>query len=92
MNAQYGTDEPTETIDTLASPYDLQEETEDMILLKEALFILTKRQQEVIISTIIEELTEHHTAVILGISQPAVHRIKERALDRLRKNYPESNH
>ncbi|GFN22956.1 hypothetical protein TAMC210_12730 [Thermanaeromonas sp. C210] len=73
-------------VDALASPADTLAEVEDTLFLEEALSVLTPQQQRVIIATVLNGATEYEVAKKLGISQPAVHRIKVRALNRLRKH------
>ncbi len=80
-------DELTEMLDRVAAHDDIQAEVEDKIFLQEALALLTLQQQTVITATILEERTEQEVADELGMSQPAVHQMKERALKRLRKHY-----
>ncbi|HHW41021.1 MAG TPA: sigma-70 family RNA polymerase sigma factor [Syntrophomonadaceae bacterium] len=74
-----------EIIDTIASSINLLSEVEDMIFLQELLSLLTPLQQKVIRSIFLNGATEKEVSQELGISQPAVYRIKKRALNRLRK-------
>ena len=87
LNDVNADDELTEMLDRVAAPDDIQAEVEDKIFLQEALALLTLQQQTVITATILEERTEQEVADELGMSQPAVHQMKERALKRLRKHY-----
>lgn len=80
-------DEMTEMLDTIASTSDIFTEVVDSLFLEEAHRLLTPHQQRVIKATILEGHTEQKVAEQLGISQPAVHRIKERALSRLWKHF-----
>lgn len=84
--SQDAEDEITEMLDTIAASSDVLAEVEDTVFLQEALSLLTPQQQKVITATVLEEYTEHEVAEQLGISQPVVHRLKERALNRLRKS------
>ncbi|WP_254388540.1 sigma-70 family RNA polymerase sigma factor [Thermanaeromonas sp. C210] len=83
---QESEEEEREMVDALASPADTLAEVEDTLFLEEALSVLTPQQQRVIIATVLNGATEYEVAKKLGISQPAVHRIKVRALNRLRKH------
>lgn len=49
--------------------------------------MLTPQQQKVITATVLEECTEQDVAEELRMSQPAVHKMKKRALKRLRKHF-----
>jgi RNA polymerase sigma-B factor len=77
---------PTKNLDTVAATDDGLAEVEDAIFLQQALSLLTSRQQKVIKATVREGRTEQEVAKELGVSQPAVHQMKERALNRLRKS------
>ncbi|MCL6476786.1 MAG: sigma-70 family RNA polymerase sigma factor [Peptococcaceae bacterium] len=83
--SQEAEDEATEMLDTIAAPSDTPSEAEDSAFLKETLALLTPLQQKVITATVLEERTEQEVAEKLGMSQPAVHKMKGRALKRLRK-------
>ncbi len=85
--SQEAEDEEREMVDTIASPSDTLAEVEDALFLEEALSLLTPQQQKVIIATILNGATEQEVAKELGISQPAVHRMKVRALNRLKKYF-----
>jgi RNA polymerase sigma-B factor len=78
-------DEETEKLDTIAAADDILAEVENSLFLQEALSLLTPQQQKVITAIVLEERTEQEVAIELGMSQPAVHQMKERALNRLRK-------
>lgn len=78
-------DEETERLDTVAATDDILSEVEEMIFLQEVLSLLTPQQQKVITATVLEERTEQEVAIELGMSQPTVHQMKERALKKLRK-------
>ena len=92
-----GEDDSIEMIDTLQDGYerfyklagihDPFFEVERNIYLKDILSVLTFQQNRVITAIIMEGRTETETAKRLGMSQPAVHRMKNRALLRLRKKY-----
>lgn len=62
-------------------------EVENNMYLQQILSVLTAQQNRIIRATVLEGRTEIETARRLGISQPAVHRMKSRALNRLRKQY-----
>ncbi|WP_422449159.1 sigma-70 family RNA polymerase sigma factor [Thermoanaerobacterium sp. DL9XJH110] len=78
--------EIVELIDTIADKTDTLAEAEDRIFILEILSLLTPRQQKVIKATVFEDLTEKEVAENLGISQPAVSVIKNRALKKLKKH------
>ena len=80
-------DELTEMLDTIADPSNTIIEVENLIFLQEALSLLTPRQQQIIKAIIMEEQTESVVAIKLGISQSAVHQVKERALNQLKKHF-----
>lgn len=80
-------DEPTEVLDTLADTSDAIIEAENSIFFQEALSLLTLQQRKVITAVILEEKTEKEIAAKFGISQPAVHHMKERALNKLKKHF-----
>ena len=76
-------------VDTVAAVVDTFTEAEESIYIHDMLSTLTSQQQKVIMATIIKGATEKEVALELGMSQPAVHQMKERALNRLRKKlYP----
>lgn len=76
-------------VDTVAAVVDTFTEAEESIYINDMLSTLTSQQQKVIMATIIKGATEREVALELGMSQPAVHQMKERALNRLRKKlYP----
>ncbi|CCQ92480.1 DNA-directed RNA polymerase specialized sigma subunit, sigma24 homolog [[Clostridium] ultunense Esp] len=76
-----------ESVDIFAVNYHSRAEVEENVFLQEALSLLTAMQKTVIIATILEGYSEQEVAKQLGISQPVVHRMKRRALKRLRKHY-----
>ncbi|MGH2330623.1 sigma-70 family RNA polymerase sigma factor [Thermoanaerobacter mathranii] len=80
-------DEETEMIDNIADTRDTFMEVENLIFLQEILSLLTPKQQKVIKATILDGYTEKEVSADLGISQSAVHHIKERALKRLKKHF-----
>lgn len=76
-------------IDTIASGNDVVTVAEDTLYIREMLSALTFQQQRVITATVFMGATEREVALKLGMSQSAVHQLKERALNRLRKKlYP----
>ena len=85
--SQDAEDESTEMIDTIASSNDVFLEVEDSVFLQEALSLLTPQQQKIITATALEELPENEAAIRFGMSQPAVHQMKERALKKLKKHF-----
>lgn len=74
-------------LDTIAATVDVSGEAEGSVLIQDALSLLTQLQRDVITATILEGATEGETARMLGISQQSVHKVKERALNRLRKYF-----
>lgn len=87
--SQDAEDEVTEMIDTIASSNDVFLEVEDSVFLQEALSLLTPQQQKIITATILEGRPENEAAIRFGMSQPAVHQMKERALKKLRRHFIE---
>jgi len=83
--SQDAEDEEMELLDTIRSTGDTPAEIVDKLYLQDTLSLLTPQQQKVIEATILEGTTEIEAAKQLGMSQPAVHQMKERALKRLRK-------
>ncbi len=59
---------------------------EDIIQLKKALSTLKKIQKDVIYYLFVKDLTQNSTAKKMGISQRQVSRVKQSALEELRKN------
>jgi RNA polymerase sigma factor (sigma-70 family) len=76
----------TEMIDLIATQSDTLEEVEINLFVQSVLTLLTLQQQKVIILTVLEGAKEQEVAEEMGISQPAVHQLKTRALNRLRKS------
>lgn len=72
-------------IDVIPAAADVSGEAEGMVFVREALLLLTPQEQRVVKATILDGFTEREAAKELGISQPVVHKVKERALSRLRK-------
>ena len=87
--SQDAEDESTEMIDTIASSNDVFLEVEDSVFLQEALSLLTPQQQKIITATVLEGRPENEAAIRFGMSQPAVHQMKERALKKLRRHFIE---
>jgi RNA polymerase sigma-B factor len=87
--SQDAEDEATEMIDTIASSNDVFLEVEDSVFLQEALSLLTPQQQKIITATVLEGRPENEAAIRFGMSQPAVHQMKERALKKLRRHFIE---
>jgi len=85
--SQDAEDEKTEILDRVATVCDILTAVEDLLFLRGALSLLTSKQQKVIKATILEDRTEEEVAAKLGISQPAVHQMKMRALKKLRKHF-----
>jgi len=78
-------DEKLEMIETIPSNDDDMEELESNITIQYALSLLTKHQRMVIEATILDGISQKEVALKLGISQPAVNKIKGRALCSLKK-------
>ncbi|TEB07703.1 RNA polymerase sigma-B factor [Pelotomaculum schinkii] len=74
-------------LDAIPALVDVPGEAEDMVFIQEALLLLTPQEQRVVQATILDGFTEREAAKELGISQPVVHRTKERALKKLRKRF-----
>ncbi|NLI14363.1 MAG: sigma-70 family RNA polymerase sigma factor [Peptococcaceae bacterium] len=72
-------------IDVIPAAVDVPGEAEGMVFVREALLLLTPQEQRVVKATILDGFTELEASKELGISQPVVHRAKERALNKLRK-------
>ena len=70
-------------IDTIFAAEDVPISAEDAVFIQEALSLLTPLEQMVVKATILDGFTERETARELGVSQPVVHRIKNRALNKL---------
>lgn len=76
-------------IDTITAVVDTYTEAQESIFINDMLTTLTPQQRKVIIATVLKGATEREVALELGMSQPAVHQMKERALNRLKKKiYP----
>ena len=84
--AEDGQSEEVEILDTAAATNDTSAEAEDAMIVQEALSLLTPTQQKVIVATVLKERTEQEVANEMGVSQQAVNKIKERALNRLKKD------
>ena len=80
-------EQTTEMLDTLKSDSDTYNEAVTSVFIQDMLSSLTVQQRNVINLTVIEGRTEKNTAEMLGMSQPAVHKMKERALKKLRLNF-----
>ena len=70
---------------------DHHESVEDMVLRKisaeklyQALTELSEKERELIVALFFEEKTERELAIVLGISQPAVHKQKNKTLKKLK--------
>ena len=87
--SQDAEDEVTEMIDTIASSNDVFLEVENSVFLQETLSLLTPQQQKIITATVLEGRPENEAAIRFGMSQPAVHQMKERALKKLRRHFIE---
>jgi len=74
-------------IDVIPAAVDVPGEAEGILFVKEALSLLTSQEQRVVIATILDGFTEREVAKELGVSQPVVHRMKKRALNKLRKHF-----
>lgn len=90
LNQRIGEDtknELTEKIDMLVSTDDISQQVEQSFFIEEALSLLTSQQQRVVTETVLKDRKEQDVAKEMGISQPAIHHIKNRALEKLRKHY-----
>ena len=76
-----------EMLDTLVAKSDTLAQAEENIFLQEAFLELTPLQKKVIAGAILEGSTEQEIAQEMEISHQAVHRLKERGLNRLRKRF-----
>ena len=74
-------------LDAIPALVDVPGEAENMVFIQEALLLLTLQEQRVVQATILDGFTERDVAKELGVSQPVVHRMKERALKKLRKHF-----
>ncbi|TEB07697.1 RNA polymerase sigma factor SigB [Pelotomaculum schinkii] len=74
-------------LDAIPALVDVPGEAADMVFSQEALLLLTPQEQRVVQATILDGFTERDAAKELGVSQPVVHRMKERALKKLRKRF-----
>ncbi|KKM13002.1 DNA-directed RNA polymerase subunit sigma-24 [Clostridiales bacterium PH28_bin88] len=74
-----------EMIDTVAANANTFAEVEQNLFVEEMLSLLTPPQKKVIQATILDEVTEQELANEMGVSKQAVSRMRERALNRLRK-------
>ena len=70
---------------------DHHESVEDMVLRKisaeklyQALTELSEKERELIVALFFEEKTERELAIVLGISQPAVHKQKNKIIKKLK--------
>jgi len=77
----------SEKLDFIAAKNDTSSEVEEVIFLQDALSLLTPQQQKVITAIVLEGRTEQEVAEQLRIAQPVTHRLKKRALQRLRKYF-----
>ncbi|ADL08376.1 sigma-70 family RNA polymerase sigma factor [Thermosediminibacter oceani] len=75
---------PVEMINTISDPTDPFSEVEDKIYIQQVLSVLTLQQRKVIELIIFKGLTEKEIAKQLGISQPSVHRLKIRGLNKIK--------
>jgi RNA polymerase sigma factor (sigma-70 family) len=74
-------------LDAIPAAVDVPGEAEGMVFVQEALLLLTPQEQRVVQATILDGSTEREAAKELGISQPVVHRAKDRALNKLRQYF-----
>lgn len=74
-------------IDVIPAAVDVPGEAEGMVFIQKALSLLTPQEQRVLKATILDGFTEREVAGKLRVSQPVVHRVKERALNKLRKHF-----
>ncbi len=85
--AQNFDDEVFAVVDTVPASVDVSSDAEEMVLIQEALSLLTQQQQKVIRATILDGLTEREAADKLSLSPSVVNRLKKRALNRLKKYF-----
>lgn len=78
--------EAPERLETISGPADTAAQAEELVFLSEAFSLLTPEQRKVIRATVLQAATEKEVARKMGLSQPAVHRIKKRGLNRLRQH------
>jgi len=74
-------------LDNIAAADDILTKVESSLFLQETLSLLTPQQQKVITATVLEGGTEQEMAKELGMSQLAIHQMKERALNRLKRQF-----
>lgn len=85
-------DHVTERLNHIAALNNTSRDVEDSLLVEYALSLLTPKQQKILVETIMNERTEKEIAQKLGVSQVAVHRMKERALKKVRKHFIKDKH
>jgi len=78
-------DQQLEMLDTIADSKDTIAEVEDIACINQTLSLLTPLQKKVIQELVLNDATGKELAEQLRMSQPAVNRIKGRALKRLKK-------
>ena len=83
--SQDSDNEAPEMLETVAAVNNTAAEAEDALFLEESLALLTLQQRRVIAALVLDGATEHEVAAELGVSQTAVHQMKKRALNRLRR-------
>ena len=71
--------------DLIGQNDDGYEKTDQRLLVKEALSILTEREKEIVQFTYIEQLSQKEAGKILGISQMHVSRIQRKAIKKLQE-------
>lgn len=74
-------------IDAIPAAVDVPGEAEGMVFIQKALSLLTPQEQRVVKAAILDGFTERKAAKELRVSQPVVHRVKERVLNKLRKHF-----
>lgn len=79
-------DEELQMLDVLTAKNDTIAEVESTLFLEEVLSLLTPDQKKVINATVLEGFTERELASEMGIARQSVNKLKERALNRLRKH------
>jgi len=78
-------DSSIETVDIIADRDNMLSHMEEKIDIEKALWALTSKQQQVTKMIFYLGMTEKEAANKLGISQPAVHSIKNRALKKIKE-------
>lgn len=84
-------DTELEMVNAIADMVDLFSEVEDKLLFQDAINTLTLEQRKVIVAIFFQGEKESSIAARFGMSQPAVHQLKNRAINRLRTYLNQKN-